>query len=49
MTVVVWLPPGDEEAGGTTQGDGDVFLDINQMLKYWGVPVVVECKISIGE
>jgi hypothetical protein len=34
VTVVVWLPPGDEEAGGMTQGNCDGSLDINQISKY---------------
>jgi hypothetical protein len=34
VTVVVWFPPGEEEAGGTMLGDGEGSLDINHILKY---------------
>jgi hypothetical protein len=33
VTVVVWLPPG-EEARETLLGDGEGSLDINHILKY---------------
>jgi hypothetical protein len=33
VTVVVWLPPG-EDAGGTLLEDGEGSLDINHILKY---------------
>jgi hypothetical protein len=34
VTIVVWMPPGDEEARGTMQGNCDGSFDINQVLKY---------------
>jgi hypothetical protein len=34
VIVVMWLLPGDEEAGGTMQGNCDGSLDINQISKY---------------
>jgi hypothetical protein len=34
MTVVMWLPLGEEEAEGTMLGYGDGSLNINHILKY---------------
>jgi hypothetical protein len=34
VTVVMWFPHGEEEAGGIMLGDGEGSLNINHILKY---------------
>jgi hypothetical protein len=49
VTVTTWLSLGGEDVGRVIQGGCDGSLDMNQISRYYGLKMVVGCRISMGK